>query len=339
MMLEGVRVLVLVGCASAFVLPVSLSLFPHVDAPEGAIASVALSAPSVANPACVDRQSNNGLLVAVITAPTNKAAREAIRTSWAQDITTGLKGSVLFFLGTKELDASIADDIRKEPSDVVRIAVVEDTYENLVHKSMNVFWYAYENCYDAVMRVDDDTYLRVPNIVEFMNQVGNYDTVYGGAFIENAPVMKNPNGRWYAYDQYPHDFYPPFANGPAIFVGSHGIRHIYENRDKLTVIRTEDAALGVWLEPVKMDRVEMKSSFFRYIPEVDAVFQNPVTPEEMSAVHFGRLDTPQACQKEVKYSCRCSGSPYYSYEEIPACWESMGSEKYVPPHFYYTRSR
>ncbi len=56
----------------------------------------------------------------------------------------------------KNLDASLLESLKKEPSDLVQMDYIHDKYENLVYKSMNVFWYAYDNCYTSVLKVDDE---------------------------------------------------------------------------------------------------------------------------------------------------------------------------------------
>jgi hypothetical protein len=54
---------------------------------------------------------------------------------------------------------------------------------------------------------------------------------------------KDPGGRWFAYDQYPYEKWPSYANGPGIFLGQTALSYISSNKESLNRIRVDDAAV------------------------------------------------------------------------------------------------
>jgi hypothetical protein len=272
---------------------------------------------------CV-RNSQNQLLIAVVSSPKHHVARDAVRQTWLRDAhARGIP--VKFFVGQLSDEDRGQETGIMEERDVVRFSDYTENYNNLSSKAIDIFSYAARNCFDGVFKADDDTYVRVPRLLDFLAENRDWSSLYAGKFIDNAPVMKNPEGRWYAYDQYPHDTFPKFANGPGMFLGSRGIRYIDEHRDQLARLRTDDSAVAIWTEGLGLDKVDMPASFFEYEPKKSAVFQNPLEPDEMIKLHRGETFTARACQPETKFSCRCSDSPYNSNDDIAACWEVIGN--------------
>jgi hypothetical protein len=95
-------------------------------------------------------------MIAVVTSPTHFLARQAIRITWAADAKS-VGVPVKFFIGQvpeekKDLEIKLKD----EPDDVVRLDDFTEDYHNLTAKALDIFSYAYENCYTGVFKVDDE---------------------------------------------------------------------------------------------------------------------------------------------------------------------------------------
>jgi len=276
----------------------------------------------------VNGVDSRAVMIAVISSPGHVRARDAIRDTWGKEAKYyGIP--VKFFVGQlPEANSELESRLSAE-SDVVRCGDFTESYHNLTTKALDVYAFAHQQCFAGVFKVDDDSYVRVGYLLDFLDHQADLVSMYAGMFIVGAPVMKNPEGRWYAFDQYPHDSWPQFANGPGIFLGSRALKYINDNREVLPHIRIDDSAVGVWTKDLEMNMVPMPGSILEYTPKTDVVFQNPLEPDEMLRVHKGQVFTPKACHYNTPFSCRCEGHPDYSVDGISDCWIRMGNSSYV----------
>jgi len=268
-------------------------------------------------------------MIAVVTSPTHFLARQAIRITWAADAKS-VGVPVKFFIGQVPEDKKDLEiKLRDEPDDVVRLNDFTEDYHNLTAKALDIFSYAFENCYTGVMKVDDDSYVRANHLLEFLATQSDWTNMYAGSMTRKAPVIKDPNGRWFAFDQYPHDTWPTYANGPGFFLGHRALQYLYENKATLNKIRIDDAAVGVWTEPLQLKIVDMPSSIYEYHPKKDGVFQNPVNAEEMIRLKNDETFVPFACQDDQAFACLCWGNPRFSGQEMGECWDRAGRVEYA----------
>jgi len=116
--------------------------------------------------------------------------------------------------------------------DVVRFTSFVESYHNLTAKALELYAWAWENGFRSVMKVDDDTYLRVPQFLSFVHQQAPLFTIYSGQFIggPKKPAQTDPDSKWFMYDQYPHDYWPLYANGPGLLLGAVGVQFIWKNK-------------------------------------------------------------------------------------------------------------
>eukprot|EP00299_Pterocystis_sp_00344_P014021 c6933_g1_i1.p1 GENE.c6933_g1_i1~~c6933_g1_i1.p1 ORF type:complete len:445 (+),score=124.54 c6933_g1_i1:151-1335(+) len=266
------------------------------------------------------------IMIGVISSPSHIVARDVIRNTWAKDA-QAMGIEVKFFVGLTPPDKSDLEAKLAKESNLVRFDDFIENYHNLTAKAIDVFSYARDRCVAGLLKVDDDTLVRVPKLMSFLAQF-ELENLYSGNIIRSAPVIKNPQGRWYAYDQYPYDHWPTYANGPGFFLGRQALDRIADNRATINRIRIDDSAVGVWTQEMNLNIVEMPASFFQYSPQNDVVVQNPLEADEMLRAYKGEVFTPRACEVHRPFSCRCGGNPQSSNDQIPACWEAMGNSPY-----------
>jgi len=278
-------------------------------------------------------QSGQGLLIAVVSSPAHFRARESIRSTWGQDAANwGI--DVKFFMGQLPRGPNKEEHesrIRSE-TDVVEFDDFTESYHNLTAKALDIFDYAYKTGFAGVMKVDDDTYVHIGRLSEFLTNNADWTNLYAGDFNENTYVVTDPKGRWYAFDQYPHEKWPAYANGPGYFLGSKGLKYISNNKMTLPRIRIDDAAAGVWLQDLGLNKVKMPVSFYNFQMNYNAIWYNPVSAEEMPQLHNGDSVILRACTTE-KTACLCANNPGVSKEQYSNCWKatsSMGYEDVIP---------
>ncbi|KAI9563390.1 hypothetical protein GHT06_010853 [Daphnia sinensis] len=169
---------------------------------------------------------NRTVFVAVISAPDNFEQRNLIRETWRTHLMEENKKYVFlqgfaFFLGRTEntVTQSKIEEESKFHKDIIQIEMT-DTYNNLSVKSAGLFNWLHRNCakMDFVLKVDDDVYVNVRNLV-FFAQLTPYDHYSKSIF--GSPGFFSPNrvGKWrISYQEWPWNQYPPYIMGPAVLI-------------------------------------------------------------------------------------------------------------------------
>merc|ERR1711871_1756125 len=146
-------------------------------------------------PAPVECNNKGKWMIAVVSSPDHFKARKAIRSTWgAQARAMGI--TVKHFVGQIAPDNEERDSIEahlaEEGGDAVRATHFTESYHNLTSKALFIFEYARSNCYNGVMKVDDDTFLNVGRLKWFLDNNGNIKDLYFGNMMYDAPVVKKP---------------------------------------------------------------------------------------------------------------------------------------------------
>lgn len=173
----------------------------------------------------VTNAANRTVFVAVVSAPDNIEKRGVIRETWRVHLMEEnnlFLGGFAFFLGRTENNAtqSKIEEESKIHEDIIQIEML-DTYRNLSVKVAGLFNWLHRNCakIDFVLKVDDDVYVNVRNLVHFA-QLSPYDH-YSNKSIFGIPGFFSPNrvGKWgISYQEWPWNQYPPYIMGPSVLI-------------------------------------------------------------------------------------------------------------------------
>jgi len=276
---------------------------------------------------------NNKTLIAVVTAPQHEDARNAIRNTWGRlTREQSDKIDVRFFVGLLPPGIPKADSIERslKRADVVRLTDFTEHYFNLTAKAKGIFDWAHTHHYASLMKVDDDSFVRVEMLLNFISShKSQMDNIYAGhinrAEYGECEVHKNTESKWYMYDQYPHDNFPDFADGPGILLGRKPLQFLSENKHNLTEYRCDDAAVGIWTESLNLSKVEMSVDIYEFGCSSQHVFTNPVSAGEM----YTLANFPQICESGYNIEvcldqpCLCKGHPDRS-----RCWQEIIDQPY-----------
>merc|ERR1719231_1622030 len=292
---------------------------------------------------------SKGLLIAVVTAPTHVRARQAFRRNWdllkrtlpAQDL-AGIE--MKFFIGQldpekpdyKQVKADLEEE-QKKSGDIVRLNGFIETYRNLTLKTMNIVTWAHYQRYGGMFKVDDDTFLRLDNFLEFLKAEMNPRMIYAGYFVSDVRVITDPpSSKWFC-DRYPYDVFPDYASEPGYFIGGAVMEFLVTNQNQLIDYQIEDAAMGIWTQKMAgIDRVNLRTSaYVSYCEDgLDLIWVNPLEPDEMERVADNVLrgdmclnyQTPRVCTKNP---CLCSPHLDDCYEEGGEAWHNYSSTPYA----------
>jgi len=193
------------------------------------------------------------LLVMVISAPNNLAKRMAVRNTW---LLSSSSSDVrhYFVIGTGgSLPESVTSQLRKENAeygDLVLLPVLVDEYRALTAKvlkglvSLDDKW-----DFNYLLKADDDSFARVPAILDELKNSNYPDGLYWGYFDGRAPVQRR--GQWAETDYVLCDRYLPYALGGGYVLSANLVTYLANNADELQVFASEDVSVGTWLAPLK----------------------------------------------------------------------------------------
>jgi len=178
---------------------------------------------------------NGTLFIAVVTA--NKLLQErteAITTTWAQ-IALKMGVPVLFFTGEESSQSSVGG------FPIIHLPGVDDTYppQRKVFKMLHYLQKNHMQNYKWLLRADDDLYVRVVELVNFLNTLDHHKELYLG-----QPGLGKPEDlerlKLYPYEHF-------CMGGPGVFFSSSLLSSLVEHLDyclQNVVSYNEDVEIG-----------------------------------------------------------------------------------------------
>lgn len=214
------------------------------------------------------------LVLMVPVAPNNRAARDAIRTTWGSEKMVMDKNVSLFFLlgqpgheGREELQQKILQE-SEEHHDIIQSDFL-DSYKNLTIKTMVLMEWLTAYCQNAAyaMKIDADMFLNVNALVNMLLQAPreNYMT---GLVARGAIVLRDPRSKWYLpKDAFPEDFYPPYALGLGYVFSLDLPNKLIEGSKHVKAVYIEDVYLGMCMRYVGIPyTIQADQSLFNVFP-------------------------------------------------------------------------
>ncbi|XP_057376818.1 beta-1,3-galactosyltransferase 2-like [Daphnia carinata] len=179
-------------------------------------------------PPCQDVTGvNRTVFLAIISGAGNFERRNTSRHLWPKHLKAeqdkGLMGVVgIAFVVGKPDKVETQNRIEEESQkygDIIQIEMV-DTYRNLSLKVAGLFnWLHTRNCskVDFLFKVDDDVYVNVRNLVQFVQSQPRHDanlTIFGNSAGNLWPAR---GGKWgLTYEEWPWGDYPRYFFGPGV---------------------------------------------------------------------------------------------------------------------------
>lgn len=183
------------------------------------------------------------LVIIVCSSVTNFIPRKAIRETWGKD-TDSLGNTQVYFLVGSANNTATKRTLESENlvhNDIIQYDFVEN-YHNLTLKSVLLLKWTLSYCQKAryVMKVDDDVFIHMSNIVRHLLTHPN-PRVMMGVRVNGARPVKNTDSKWYMpLAEYSKLVYPDYLAGPGYIMGKYAVQMLYRNSFRKPFIRMED---------------------------------------------------------------------------------------------------
>ena len=171
-----------------------------------------------------------------------------------------LKWILVFVLGKAEKEENERNiEEAKKHNDMI-IGDINDNYLNNILKFyMGQLWASLLGA-KYTLKTDDDVYVRIPKVIEYLVSEGSPSSFYGGGTYRGSVVMRHPRGKWSISKKYfAEDVFPPFNAGAFVLLstdllgGLMGYVHIGKP------FHTDDAYIGVTIRHLKVKVVHILS--------------------------------------------------------------------------------
>ena len=199
------------------------------------------------------------LLLVILSGSNKFSRRQSVRETYAS-LSRNNTGNVryLFILGfDPKNDQTVQKEIEKEKdvyNDIVQ-ADFKDTYFNLSRKVIKVLDWAVRFCGHTkyIMKLDDDTWLNVPKIVEFLKKTSiNFtNSVIGQAHINIKPFRNAKHKFFVPRHEFNKTYFPHYNSGSGYIMTPQVAHAVLSKSKNIPFFKFEDVYLGMVLQRLK----------------------------------------------------------------------------------------
>lgn len=186
--------------------------------------------------------------------------REAIRKTWARHRTkcerlqslkhprlTSHKWILVFSLGKAgEVSEDGANAKEAELHNDILIGEFQDLYiNNIIKIFMGKLWVSSMNV-RYILKADDDVFVRVPSVIDFIATEGYPKPYYGGAPYFNFKVDRDPKGTWAVRkEDFDEEYFPTFCSGAFYVLSTDVLFRLFNYVHQRRPFHTDDAYIGI----------------------------------------------------------------------------------------------
>lgn len=201
------------------------------------------------------------LLMVIKSVATQHDRREAIRKTWGKEqVVDGKRIRTLFLLGRSanqeeklhhqklvEFENQIYGDILQWD--------FEDTFFNLTLKETHFlkWFHAYCPSVRYIFKGDDDIYVSISNMIEFLAQGDHGKDLFVGDVIFKARPIRKKESKYYIPEAlYNKTYYPPYAGGGGFIMDASLARRLHWVANTVELYPIDDVFLGMCLEVLEV---------------------------------------------------------------------------------------
>ena len=198
------------------------------------------------------------LLILIPSRPNGVVERNSIRYTWLRGCNSSkVDVTARFIVGSYNLNHQILQSLINEQKRYHDLLILEnllDSYWNLTMKVKLAFEWAYKyvDSFDYVLKVDDDSFVRVDKMVIALRKMKCEKRLYWGYFMGRAPP--EPMGRWVETEWHMCRHYLPYAFGGGYIMSKDVLEVMMRFSGKLKHYNNEDVTVGSWLAPYQLVR-------------------------------------------------------------------------------------
>lgn len=205
------------------------------------------------------------LLMVIKSVATQHDRREVIRKTWGKErVVNGKRVKTLFLLGMPSNEAERANHQKLvEYEDYIYGDILQwdflDSFFNLTLKETHFLRWFHTYCPRVryVFKGDDDVFVSVENILEFLGSRRHDKNLFVGDVIFNAKPIRNKDNKYYIPQaMYNKTHYPPYAGGGGFLMDGTLVRRLHYASETLELYPIDDVFLGMCLEVLQVTPVK-----------------------------------------------------------------------------------
>uniref|UniRef100_A0A3B5A5F1 Hexosyltransferase n=1 Tax=Stegastes partitus TaxID=144197 RepID=A0A3B5A5F1_9TELE len=205
------------------------------------------------------------LLMVIKSVATQHDRRDVIRKTWGKEqVVDGKRIKTLFLLGKSSNEAEKANHQKLvEFEDYIYGDILQwdflDSFFNLTLKETHFLKWFHTYCPGVryVFKGDDDVFVSVENILEYLDSSNlNKNLFVGDVILKAKPIRRKENKYYIPPALYNKTHYPPYAGGGGFLMDGNLARRLYWAADTLELYPIDDVFLGMCLEVLQVTPVK-----------------------------------------------------------------------------------
>ena len=198
-------------------------------------------------------------------------------------------------LGTNDDELNVAE--AKQHNDMLIGNITDNYINNIVKLYMGLVW---ASRFDIryIMKTDDDVYVRIPRVLEYLVNAKFPKQFCGGVLFRGTKVRRQIRGKWtISYKYYNEEYYPNYCPGAFLILSSDLLHKLFNHVYKRKPFHVDDAYVGVALHDLgfKITKInsfalkERSKTFFRNTTDCSmshlAAFGHKFDPDFFKYLH------------------------------------------------------
>ncbi|XP_067891960.1 N-acetyllactosaminide beta-1,3-N-acetylglucosaminyltransferase 4-like [Heterodontus francisci] len=259
------------------------------------------------------------LLLVVKSLAENADRRASIRSTWGQErMIGGAWVRRVFLLGLMESRIrsqavqAMVDLESEQHGDVVQWGFRESFFNVTLKETLFWKWFS-EDCRAVkfVLKGDDDVFVNVDNVVEYLKDFNPSQDLYVGDVFRNWYPMRFKGSKYYIpLFLYGNEPYPPYAGGGGYLLSGTSIMKLYKASVSEELFPIDDAFVGICARRAKIEVVTHRG-FRTYgnIPYDPCIYKglmlvHRVTPNELWLIWSLLKDNTKTCSRLTRISLK-----------------------------------
>lgn len=253
------------------------------------------------------------LLVIVSSSPNkrvNAGRRDVIRKTWGNVEETRVPNDVIWkvvFVMGKPQNAEMNQVIMAEHRSRrdLLIGDYKDEYRNIVIKLLMAFQWASKIKCSYVLKTDDDVYIEIPKLIEWLIKRSDEHSLYGGILYQGEVVRDKTHRHYVKKDDLSLEHYPMFCKGSMFVLSWNLIPKMVGFSRHIKRIGPDDAYIGLLafqldIKPVEIQGFQQFSHMHNLINVVTTCqiqeligIGDSLTPEQINYIHKVKKSLPK----------------------------------------------
>lgn len=192
--------------------------------------------------------------------------RMAIRRTWGKFSNSSIQ--LAFLLGYSPLVTSFAKMEYELHKDIIQENFLDEYKNNTLKTIMGFNWVTtYCNQSNFILFVDDDYFVNVPNVRDFVNNIAANQSTFIGYKYEKARPRRQQDSKWYvSKEEYPNEYWPPYISGGSMLISMDIIINMTNTFPYVKQLYIDDVYLGIVADLLNITLSHDRRFETKYVP-------------------------------------------------------------------------